>query len=103
MRDECDKETERTTATGPTGGGFISGGVGQAVDPRYAGQHRMKQAADQCPSALSTRMTTEGAIRARIDGLRREIAGLEALLRTLPREMPFEADEALWRLMIAQR
>lgn len=46
------------------------------------------------------RMTARAAIGERIRKLRREADNLEALLKSLPMELPHPADEALWEMTL---
>ena len=50
-----------------------------------------------------SRMTAEGAIIERIKRLRQEADHLEALLNVLPRTLPLDADEGLWKLVVGFR
>jgi hypothetical protein len=44
------------------------------------------------------RQSARGMIASRIARLRREADGLDRLLKSIPEELPPEADEALWSL-----
>lgn len=49
------------------------------------------------------RMSATHAIEMHIEALNRQLRGLHALLRALPREMPIEAEEALVGYLLNQR
>lgn len=72
--------------------------------PQETGSANVK-APQPAPSAFdalrqgaAARQSGRGMIRSRIERLRREADGLESLLRSIPEELPFEADEALWSM-----
>ena len=58
-----------------------------------------KMAGGILSSGGPSRMTARTLIQDRIQKLRREADGLESLLRSIPEQMPPEADEALWAAM----
>lgn len=52
---------------------------------------------------MAMRPSARAALREKIERLRVEAAGLEALDRALPLELPPAADEALWTLLVSSR
>lgn len=57
----------------------------------------------QAQGECAMRQTAKGAIRVRVNQLRREADRLEALAKALPEELPMPADEVLYDLIRATR
>lgn len=84
--------------------------TGVGCDPNFNPNYNKARIAEAQMRAVKTgvpnagtRISAESSIRHLIETKVREIQGLDALLRALPRELSYEAEEALWRLVNNQR
>lgn len=82
-------------------------GLTDAIPLRTKADEARQQAQNKASESYATggcaasRMSAAGVIEQRIFSLVREIDGLRSLLNALPREMPVDAEEALWRILVA--
>jgi len=76
-----------------------SGGIGVEDSARgHCDEPQPKQ--ENCGQMAMRRKTIQEMLQERILCLRREIRGLEALQKSLPMQMPGEADAALFDLLL---
>jgi glycine/D-amino acid oxidase-like deaminating enzyme len=75
--------------------------VGLSFNP--SGTEGCNMAAAQGQISGACRQGAKSLLRDRVHRLRREADQLEALIKSLPEELPHIADEALWNLAINAR